>query len=43
MHFGQKSSTMAMQGWLDTAYHRDIILGSAYNEIGSRLLMEQLL
>ncbi|WP_268623472.1 CAP domain-containing protein [Paenibacillus alvei] len=38
MHFGQKSSTMAMQSWLDTAYHRDIILGSAYNEIGIALV-----
>lgn len=38
MHFGQKSSSQAMQGWLDTAYHREIILGPAYYEIGIALV-----
>ncbi|PYE48874.1 Ig-like domain-containing protein [Paenibacillus barcinonensis] len=38
MHFNQKSSSEAMQGWLDTAYHRDIILDPYFSEIGIGLV-----
>ncbi|OKP92731.1 CAP domain-containing protein [Paenibacillus sp. P32E] len=38
MHFQQKSSKAAIQGWLDTAYHRDIILDPRYTEIGIGLV-----
>lgn len=38
MHFGQKSSKAAIQGWLDTAYHRAIILDPGYTEIGIALV-----
>lgn len=34
MHFGQPSSKSAIQGWLDTAYHRAIILDPVFTEIG---------
>ncbi|GJM72810.1 hypothetical protein HMSSN036_50260 [Paenibacillus macerans] len=34
MHFKQNSSSSAIQGWLDSAYHRDIILSPRYSEIG---------
>ncbi|CAH1059339.1 CAP domain-containing protein [Paenibacillus pseudetheri] len=39
MHFQQKSSKAAIQGWLDTAYHRDIILDPRYTEIGIGLAL----
>ncbi|WP_018754547.1 CAP domain-containing protein [Paenibacillus terrigena] len=38
MHFKQKTSRQAMQGWLDTAYHRAIILSPKYNEVGIALV-----
>ncbi|WP_141500876.1 S-layer homology domain-containing protein [Paenibacillus luteus] len=38
MHFNQKSSTQATQGWLDTAYHRAILLNPAYDEVGIGLV-----
>ncbi|RRJ63354.1 hypothetical protein EHV15_10810 [Paenibacillus oralis] len=38
MHFKQNSSSSAIQGWLDSAYHRDIILGPRYSEIGIGLV-----
>lgn len=38
MHFGQTSSKAAIQGWLDTAYHRAIILDPAFTEIGIGLV-----
>ncbi len=34
MHYQQKSSIEAIQGWLDTAYHRAIILDSSFEEVG---------
>lgn len=34
MHFGQSSSSGAVQGWLDTAYHRNILLGPDFQEVG---------
>ncbi|AOZ94947.1 CAP domain-containing protein [Paenibacillus crassostreae] len=34
MHYGQTTSTNAMIGWLNTAYHRQIILSPKYTEIG---------
>ncbi|WP_310831382.1 CAP domain-containing protein [Paenibacillus pedocola] len=34
MHFGQNSSVAAIQSWLNTAYHRSIILDPSYTEIG---------
>ncbi|MCM3701891.1 CAP domain-containing protein [Paenibacillus macerans] len=38
MHFKQNSSTSAVQAWLDTAYHRDIILSPQFSEIGIGLV-----
>lgn len=38
MHFGQTSTIAAIQGWLDTAYHRAIILDPAFTEIGIGLV-----
>jgi len=38
MHFKQKTSRQAMQGWLDTAYHRALILSPKYNEVGIALV-----
>ncbi|MDO7907468.1 CAP domain-containing protein [Paenibacillus sp. JX-17] len=38
MHFGQPDSSTAVQGWLDTAYHRKIILSPRYNEVGIGLV-----
>ncbi|WP_336765716.1 S-layer homology domain-containing protein [Paenibacillus sp. USHLN196] len=34
MHHGQASSSKAVQGWLDTAYHRKIVLSPNYDQIG---------
>lgn len=34
MHFGQASSSEAVQGWLDTAYHRKIVLSPKFEQIG---------
>jgi len=38
MHYHQKSSSQAVQGWLDTAYHRKIILDPSYDEVGIGLV-----
>lgn len=38
MHFRQKSSVNAMKGWLDTAYHRQIVLSPYFQEIGIALV-----
>ncbi|MGZ7445082.1 CAP domain-containing protein [Paenibacillus sp. TH7-28] len=38
MHFKQNSSTSAVQGWLNSAYHRDIILSPQFSEIGIGLV-----
>ncbi|WP_019422050.1 S-layer homology domain-containing protein [Paenibacillus sp. OSY-SE] len=38
MHFKQKSSVKAIHGWLDTAYHREIILSPKYSEVGIALV-----
>ncbi|MEK3871773.1 MULTISPECIES: CAP domain-containing protein [unclassified Paenibacillus] len=38
MHFKQNSSSSAIQGWLDSAYHRDIVLSPRYSEIGIGLV-----
>lgn len=38
MHFGQNSSVAAIQSWLNTAYHRSIILDPSYTEIGIGLV-----
>lgn len=38
MHYQQDSSSSAVQGWLDTAYHRKIILSPSYNEVGIALV-----
>lgn len=38
MHYMQKSSLEAVKGWLDTAYHRNIILSPQYNEVGIGLV-----
>ncbi|GAB6929028.1 hypothetical protein JCM10914A_30110 [Paenibacillus sp. JCM 10914] len=38
MHFRQKNSMDAMNGWLDTAYHRQLILSPRYQEIGIALV-----
>ncbi|MEF2969130.1 CAP domain-containing protein [Paenibacillus sp. M1] len=38
MSFQQTNSTDAIQSWLDTAYHRDIILSPSYDEIGIGLV-----
>ncbi|MEJ8305379.1 CAP domain-containing protein [Saccharibacillus sacchari] len=34
MHFFQKSSSDAIDGWLDTAYHRTNLLQSTFTEVG---------
>lgn len=34
MHYGQTSIKGAMEGWMDTAYHREIILSHKYQEVG---------
>lgn len=34
MHYKQASSKDAIDGWLDTAYHRKIILSPKYREVG---------
>ncbi|MBY9079208.1 S-layer homology domain-containing protein [Paenibacillus sp. HN-1] len=34
MYFGQTSGKAAIQAWLDTAYHRSIILDPGFTEIG---------
>lgn len=38
MHFKQNSSSSAVQGWLNSAYHRDIILSPQISEIGIGLV-----
>ncbi|WP_434748775.1 CAP domain-containing protein [Paenibacillus amylolyticus] len=38
IHFQQKSSSDAMQAWMDTAYHRQIVLDPDFDEIGIALV-----
>ncbi|MDR0268206.1 CAP domain-containing protein [Paenibacillus sp.] len=38
MHFEQRESKEAVNGWLNTAYHREIILSHNYSEIGIGLV-----
>ncbi|AVV54757.1 hypothetical protein C7121_00630 [Paenibacillus glucanolyticus] len=38
MHFRQKGSLNAMKGWLDTAYHRQMVLSPNFQEIGIALV-----
>ncbi|MGN7360196.1 CAP domain-containing protein [Paenibacillus sp. SAF-054] len=37
MHYEQASIKEAVEGWLDTAYHREIILSHRYQEVGMGL------